>query len=891
MKKTLALLLAALTVIGPLPSYAQSVPQLGAVAAPVGTVGAAGAAVGPSLTAQGPAGVSLTLTQPVLSLGRSVSPAAANRAKAGATALGNAAASSNVAGASQARPIAEPAAFAAPVHEDGAAAPTTIAVARTLAGSFDSKASAAESASRSSYYFDALRRAKSAAAPAAEDEPAPEAKPAAQSPFEQYALPKLRKLGHRVAASAVGRLLPSTVYSALAEPGAEPPAPKQNPNVDEWGGPKSETRTLKGQAFYGLKWAFNLVGITTLLTFTLGPILSLTPWPLFVPDSLLQMTGRVELLTDFGPKEIHQALTNSPLAFMLFKLPLAVALEEWSYRVMSFAPMFFTLAAIKPAARWIAGKLDALPDLYGMLSLGKRLLRRAEGLSRFAFPLAAASSAASFALAHVQMWGFDPFVLLVQAIAGLVLIRTAYVSRGLVAPFVAHLAFNVLTLLSPLLVMNGFFALGAGSALIIGLAGIVSLYYNFRVHQKLKGAKGATALLLAGMIGAQAVMTGGTSVDQASARWLNRPAVVEFQQAAPAPQAPAPQAPAPQNPAAPATPAAPQTPAHEHPDVPEGLPPEIAQMLKEAMGAVFGPSAEVDQTPEMTVPQLVQKSKPAVITVLTKRGLGSGFIVSPEGLLVTNDHVVRSVGPGGMVRIKFANGMIVPAKVLASNQQMDLALVQLPPNPNGWPFVPLAPVGSLVEGQKVVTMGSPLGLPFTVSDGIVSGLGLRGVGISYRIQITAPISHGNSGGPLFDMKGRVIGVNSAGIEQGANLGFAIPVEEVHRAIKQYQTTKEIRSAHMGIVLQVGEQMPQGPGVTIEHVRPGSPAEKAGLLPGDIIAGAEGVRFPPAPMPALNGLYERLGAKNPGEKIKLLVLRPQASGMAAPQVVEVTVDAK
>ncbi|MBI5202593.1 MAG: trypsin-like peptidase domain-containing protein [Elusimicrobia bacterium] len=864
MKKTLASLLAALTLVGPLPLYAQSIPQVAGVGTPVGTVGAAGAVAGPNTFSQGPL-TSVSLGNTVLTQATVLRTAPTGAgALAGKTAAGNSAAAAVAVGPSNLAVAgkSEVRAQAVAASESRNETKTSMDVVRGLAGVSNPKASAAETSAAHSSFFDALGRAKAAGAPAAEETP--------ETPAVNATL---KALGQKIASSAFGRLLPAGLYSKLAaDPNAEPPAPKPaNPNVDAWGGPKSEPMTMRQQALYGLKWAFNLIGITTVLSLTLGAVLAVVPWPVYLPETLLHMSGRVELLINYGPKAISEALANAPLSFLFFKIPLAVASEEFSFRFVSFAQTFLTLAAIRPIANWFAEKLGALPDLFRIPTIGKKLLGRAAGLSKFAFPLAAASSALSFAAAHIGEWGVDPFVLIVQGLAGLVLVRTAYVSRGLVAPFVAHLSFTFLTLLAPMLLMNGFVGAGAMLSMGVGIAGVVALYYNWRVHHKLaKLAKGGPlALFLAALIGWQA-MGPTPSATQAAARFShNAPVAVQMQQA-PAPQAPQ----------------APQEDPHQ------GLPPEIAEMLKQALGATFGgPVVVEDKTPDLSTPEIVQKNKPASVMVKTQQGLGSGFIVSKDGRLITNAHVVKSVGKDGRVMIVFENGMQVPGKVLDLNEQMDVAIVQLPTNPKGWPTVELAPVGSLVEGQKVITMGHPLGLPFTVSEGIVSGLGYRGIGLPYRIQITAPISHGNSGGMLVDTKGRVVGINSAGIEQGSNLGFSIPVEEINRALEQYAKNGAIRSAHLGIIVQIGERMAQGPGATIEYVRPGSPAEKAGLMAGDIIAGADHKRFPPAAMPALNALFQNLGAKNPGDTLELLVLRPQASGAALPQVVKVTVDAK
>jgi S1-C subfamily serine protease len=184
---------------------------------------------------------------------------------------------------------------------------------------------------------------------------------------------------------------------------------------------------------------------------------------------------------------------------------------------------------------------------------------------------------------------------------------------------------------------------------------------------------------------------------------------------------------------------------------------------------------------ELTVAELVRHSNGAVVQIVVSDetgkeiSLGSGFIVSPDGMIVTNFHVIQNAHS---VVAKMADGSFIPVEgVAAVDADKDLAVLKV--NGKGLPSLKLKPATSLQVGDHVVAIGSPLGFEGTVSDGIVSALRTETPGQNW-IQTTAPVSHGNSGGPLLDMNGDVIGVITWGVDQqqGENLNFAIPTEEV-----------------------------------------------------------------------------------------------------------------
>ena len=154
--------------------------------------------------------------------------------------------------------------------------------------------------------------------------------------------------------------------------------------------------------------------------------------------------------------------------------------------------------------------------------------------------------------------------------------------------------------------------------------------------------------------------------------------------------------------------------------------------------------------------------------------LGSGFLVSADGEIVTNYHVIKEAHSA---IVKLSNGAFFPVSgVLASDADKDLAIIKV--NGKNLPFLTLGDIEKLHVGDHVVAIGSPLGLEGTVSDGIVSAL--RDVASKKWIQTTAPVSHGNSGGPLLDMSDHVVGVITWGVnlEVGQNLNFAAPCSEV-----------------------------------------------------------------------------------------------------------------
>ena len=227
-----------------------------------------------------------------------------------------------------------------------------------------------------------------------------------------------------------------------------------------------------------------------------------------------------------------------------------------------------------------------------------------------------------------------------------------------------------------------------------------------------------------------------------------------------------------------------------------------------------------------------------------QRGVGSGFIMSRDGYIVTNNHVVEDAT---QIKVKLANGKEYSGKVVGRDPKTDLALVKI----DGAPDLHALPMGNsddLKVGSWVVAVGSPFGLEQTVTAGIVSAKG-RVIGsgpYDNFIQTDASINPGNSGGPLINTKGEVIGINTAILAEGKGIGFAIPINMAKDIAPQLQEKGHVTRGWFGVSIQ--EMTPElaksfgltdKKGVLVAQVLPGSPAEKAGVEQGDVIMEFDG----------------------------------------------------
>ncbi len=244
------------------------------------------------------------------------------------------------------------------------------------------------------------------------------------------------------------------------------------------------------------------------------------------------------------------------------------------------------------------------------------------------------------------------------------------------------------------------------------------------------------------------------------------------------------------------------------------------------------------------VVQVVENVSPAVISVTgSGQGTGSGFLISADGMAITNSHVV-----GGRTELtaEIEDGDRVDAVVLGDDPATDIGLLQL--STRELPYAQLGDAEALRVGQLVIAMGSPLGLQSTVSTGVVSALGrsLRGQDgrlIESVVQHTAPINPGNSGGPLVDSRGRVVAVNTAIIPMAQGLGFAVPINTAQWVTGEILANGRVRRQQLGIVATT-ERLPKGAVrhfdllsdqvVRVVEVAPDSVAESNGIMEDDLI---------------------------------------------------------
>jgi len=269
-------------------------------------------------------------------------------------------------------------------------------------------------------------------------------------------------------------------------------------------------------------------------------------------------------------------------------------------------------------------------------------------------------------------------------------------------------------------------------------------------------------------------------------------------------------------------------------------------------GASPAPAA---QRPPDSLASAVKKVLPSVVTIKvgTSNGtsLGSGFIVSADGYVVTNDHVVE--GLKGAATVVFSDARSGSARLVGTDQESDIAVLKL--DRSGLPPVQFGDSDQVVVGDPVLAFGAPLALSNTVTYGIVSAMDRAieadepGGPVRYyaAIQTDAAVNHGNSGGPLVDTAGRVIGVNSvikslgSDADNAGNIGlaFAIPINQARRVAQEIVDTGHARRTVIGAELSSSYQNPNG-GVEITSVAAGGPAANAGLKAGDVVMKLQGV---------------------------------------------------
>ena len=321
----------------------------------------------------------------------------------------------------------------------------------------------------------------------------------------------------------------------------------------------------------------------------------------------------------------------------------------------------------------------------------------------------------------------------------------------------------------------------------------------------------------------------------------------------------------------------------------------VYEQVRDEPGTVSNGLAGVDTVSEAPLPAengsiaaVAQRLLPSTVQVSAEYqgqkggATGSGFVLDRQGHVVTNNHVVQDADENhGPIEIVDEDGDRFTARVVGRSSVYDLAVLWVPKATSLQPAA-LGSSQALRVGDGVVAIGSPLGLSSTVTAGIVSALhrpvttGSTGDDSSYinAVQTDAAINPGNSGGPLVNLRGQVVGVNSAiattggtiGGESGnIGVGFAIPIEQVRITADQILRTGEARYPVIGAKVKTGQT--DGNGAVIDSVVPGTPADKGGLVKGDVITAVDGERVSDG-----IALIVAIRAHQPGETVDFTVER-------------------
>jgi S1-C subfamily serine protease len=309
-------------------------------------------------------------------------------------------------------------------------------------------------------------------------------------------------------------------------------------------------------------------------------------------------------------------------------------------------------------------------------------------------------------------------------------------------------------------------------------------------------------------------------------------------------------------------------------------------------------AARTSATHGLSIEQIYRRDAPGVVQIAsslhTKAALGSGFVIDKAGHIVTNEHVVAGAQT---VQVSFSGTDEIAARVIGRDPSTDVAVLQIDAHARSLAPLPLGDSDKVQVGDEVVAIGNPFSLTRTATAGIVSAVertidAPNGVSVGAAIQTDAAINHGNSGGPLVDQNGDVIGVNeqiTAGTARNVGVGFAVPVDTVKAVAAQLIQHGEVRHAFLGVAAQpltpsVAQlfDLPVSHGLLVQAVTPGSAAAHAGLeagstpalvqgesysIGGDIIVAVDGTR-----VSTESQLRRLLTLDKPGDRLRFTVYR-------------------
>jgi len=269
----------------------------------------------------------------------------------------------------------------------------------------------------------------------------------------------------------------------------------------------------------------------------------------------------------------------------------------------------------------------------------------------------------------------------------------------------------------------------------------------------------------------------------------------------------------------------------------------------EGMPISFAPLARRADPSVATVKSRVERESASGRRRVVAEGLGTAFVYDPDGLLLTNNHVIEDASE---VEVSFFDGRELEAKVVGRDKHTDVAVLRV--NERGLPALPLGDSDVIEVGDWVVAIGNPFGLSHTVSAGILSAKGrtkddVKGLdpsGYFNFLQTDASINPGNSGGPLLNLRGEVVGINAAVRANANGIGFAIPINMVKQLLPMLLREGKIRRSAIGVTVDTLNQLeagrlkrPDRKGAWVKSVLSGGPADHAGLAPDDVIIGFDG----------------------------------------------------